>query len=184
MTEYIDAAFGGLSDGGPTKTRLVAFPEFSFGAVYNTRTTTEEVKKYQCITIPGPETDALAAKARQYNTYIVACNNENDPAVPDYFFNTASPIQPEDGRRNTLLVHIDPPGSGTVSVLPNKSSYNCGEQVTLTAHGTYGANFDEWSGGLTGGANPVQIQMFGPRQITANFTPLDLIFVPQVLNMP
>ena len=92
MCSYIDACFAGPL---ALPVRLVCFPEFSIGGMYNTRTTTEQVKKYQAITIPGPETDRLAAKAKEYNVYIAAVNHENDPLRPDFFFNTAFIISPK-----------------------------------------------------------------------------------------
>jgi len=93
MCAYIDACFNvGVR---PRPVRLVCFPEFGIGGMYAPGTTTEEIKQYQAITIPGPETDMLAAKARQYNTYIAAVNHENHPDRPDYFFNTAFIISPK-----------------------------------------------------------------------------------------
>jgi predicted amidohydrolase len=88
MCRYIDLA-------AERGARLVAFPEFSFGGVYGPHATVAEIKKYQCISIPGLQTDVLAEKAIRYNLYIVACNNENDPVVSDYFFNTAFIINPK-----------------------------------------------------------------------------------------
>lgn len=93
MCDYIDACFVVGAHGMPVK--LICFPEFSIGGLFTPRTTTEEVKKYEAITMPGPETDQLAAKARQHKCYIAACNHENDPAIPDFFFNTAFIINPE-----------------------------------------------------------------------------------------
>jgi predicted amidohydrolase len=93
MCAYIDACFS--MSPRPKPVRLVCFPEFSIGGMYGRNTTTEEVKKYEAITIPGPETEVLAEKARQYNTYIAAVNHENDPVIPDYFFNTAFIINPK-----------------------------------------------------------------------------------------
>jgi len=93
MCDYIDAAF--VQAMPTTPTRLICFPEFSIGGVYEITTTIEEVKNLQAITIPGPETEILAEKAKQHNCYIVACNPENDPAVPNYFFNTAFIINPK-----------------------------------------------------------------------------------------
>jgi len=93
MSDYIDACFYvGANQGG---IKLICFPEFSIGGLYNPRTTTEEVKKHEAITIPGPETELLAAKAREHRVYIAACNHENDPQLPDFFFNTAFIINPE-----------------------------------------------------------------------------------------
>jgi len=91
MCDYIDAIF--FHQASPVK--LVCFPEFGIGGMYARTTTVEEVKKYEAITIPGPETDILAAKARQYGIYIAACNHENDPLLPDNFVNTAFIINPK-----------------------------------------------------------------------------------------
>jgi len=94
MGDSIDACFSGpIARIVPVK--LICFPEFSIGGCYDATTTTKEVKKYQAITIPGPETDILAEKAKQHKTYIAAVNHENDPAIPDFFFNTAFIINPE-----------------------------------------------------------------------------------------
>jgi len=46
------------------------------------------------VTVPGPETDELAEKAKQYNTYVSASIHERDPEYPDYFFNTAFIMNP------------------------------------------------------------------------------------------
>jgi len=75
--------------------RLVCFPEFSIGGLFTPRTTTAEVMKWQAITMPGPETDILAERAKKWNVYIAACNHELDPAMPDFFFNTAFIINPK-----------------------------------------------------------------------------------------
>lgn len=93
MCAYIDACF--TMSPRPKPVRLVCFPEFSIGGMYGRNTTTGEVKKYQAITIPGPETEVLAEKARKYNTYIAAVNHENDPLIPDFFFNTGFIINPK-----------------------------------------------------------------------------------------
>jgi len=88
----------------------------------------------------------------------------------DYFFNTASPIVPEDGDRNTLTVGVNPVGSGTVYTDPVKSTYSCGEVVTLTATTELGWSFAGWSGDLFGMTNPVTVTMTGSKVITATFT--------------
>jgi len=92
MCAYIDACF--TVGARPKPVKLVCFPEFGIGGMYSPTTTTEEVKKYQAITIPGPETDVLAAKAKQHHIYIAAVNHENDPSIPDFFFNTGFIINP------------------------------------------------------------------------------------------
>jgi uncharacterized repeat protein (TIGR02543 family) len=86
----------------------------------------------------------------------------------DYFFNTASPIVPEDGDRNTLAVNWV--GSGSVITEPAKSTYSCGEVVTLTATADLDWSFAGWSGDLFGMTNPLTVTMTGSKVITATFT--------------
>jgi len=93
MCDYIDACF--YVGANPGAVKVICFPEFSIGGLYNPRTTTEEVKNYQAITIPGPETEVLAEKAKEHKVYIAACNHENDPQIPDFYFNTAFIINPK-----------------------------------------------------------------------------------------
>lgn len=93
MCDYTDACFDvGAHSGG---VKLVCFYEFAFGGSYDLRTTNAEIKKYLATTIPGPETEVLAKKAKEHQTYIAACNLENDPEWPETFFNTAFIINPE-----------------------------------------------------------------------------------------
>jgi predicted amidohydrolase len=49
------------------------------------------------IDIPGPETDALGALARQWNAYVIAQAKARHPEFPGRFFNVGSVIEPEDG---------------------------------------------------------------------------------------
>lgn len=93
MCDYIDFCFAFGTNQPPVK--LVCFSEFSLGGVYSATTTNEQVKKWQAITMPGPETDILAEKAKKYDCYIAAVNHENDPDWPDTFFNTAFIINPK-----------------------------------------------------------------------------------------
>jgi regulation of enolase protein 1 (concanavalin A-like superfamily) len=85
----------------------------------------------------------------------------------DYFFNTASPIDPEDGERAILTV--DTVGDGTVSKDPDKTSYGC-EDVDLTANPSACWLFDSWSGDLSGSDNPDTISIDGSKTVTATFT--------------
>ena len=57
--------------------------------------TKDEAKRLLAISVPGEETDMLAAKAKQYGTYIAAQALENDPDWPDLFFNTGFIINPQ-----------------------------------------------------------------------------------------
>lgn len=98
-----------------------------------------------------------------------------DPAIPahtasfDYFFNTASPIDPEDGdTQNTLTV--DWVGMGVVDVDPSQTAYDCGDEVTLTATADTHWHFDSWSGDLVGSTNPATLTITGDNVVTATFT--------------
>jgi predicted amidohydrolase len=93
MCDYIDHVFQAAVL--PTQVRLFCFPEFGIGGHYSFQDTTADVKRQEAISIPGVETEALAARAKKYNCYIAAVNNENDPAYPDNFFNTAFIINPK-----------------------------------------------------------------------------------------
>lgn len=87
----------------------------------------------------------------------------------DYFMETSVLIVPEDGERNEITHTILPPGGGSVAIEPDIASYTCGESVTLTANPQPGWFFSGWSGDLTGSLNPVDLQMFGGREIAASF---------------
>lgn len=88
----------------------------------------------------------------------------------DYFFNTASPIDPEDGGTvRTLDVNVV--GLGDVTVDPDKESYVCGEEVTLTAAAAPGWSFIGWSGALSGSEQTKTLVMNKPETVTATFAP-------------
>jgi len=72
----------------------------------------------------------------------------------------------------TLNVSVNPPGSGSVTKNPNKSSYNYNEVVQLTASPAAGYTFSSWSGDASGTANPLSVTMNSNKNITANFTPI------------
>src|SRR5690606_867905 len=65
-------------------------------------------------------------------------------AIVDYFFNSASPIVPEDGATGGFTVAVNKVGQGNVTLNPAKPSYACGEKVTLTAVPTNGWTFNGW----------------------------------------
>jgi hypothetical protein len=95
-------------------------------------------------------------------------------AQVDYFFNTNSPIVPEDGDRNILTLNVV--GNGTVDVSPDKrpGSYDCNELVTLTPTGAPGW-LVEWSGPdasdlIDNGDGTWSLAMDGDKEVTATFT--------------
>ena len=60
-------------------------------------------------------------------------------------------------------------GSGSITAVPNKTAYNPGEVVTLTATPATGWSFSNWSGGANGSGNPIQVTMTGNLNVQANF---------------
>lgn len=100
---------------------------------------------------------------------VYAGNSNSNPAhvaKVDYFFNTKSPINPEDPARK---LNITTSGSGSVLRSPDKENYACNELVTLTPVPAQGQKFDSWTGDLTGSANPAQITMNATKNVVANF---------------
>jgi len=59
--------------------------------------------------------------------------------------------------------------NGTVAKIPDQASYDYGTTVTLTATPGPGYHFVNWTGNVTGSANPVSVSMDGNKTITANF---------------
>lgn len=84
----------------------------------------------------------------------------------DYFFNSASPITPEDPIVNALPP-INIVGQGTIVRTPE-----CGNPIELTAVPAANWRFAGWSGDLTGTQNPVTVTANGTERITATFTPV------------
>lgn len=105
-------------------------------------------------------------------------------AIVDYFFNSLSPITPEDGQ--TIGVAVNVQGQGTVTRQPDQPSYVCGETVTLTANPAAGWNFSGWSGALTGTEPSQDITIVGPMSVTATFVPQNGLgfrtYLPSVLR--
>jgi predicted amidohydrolase len=94
-TELIDSAAATASGGARARgvpTKLIAFPEFFIhgGTVY----LPHEDQLKLALPIPGPETDVLAEKAVEHDTYIVGQANEVDPEWPDRFFNCSFILDP------------------------------------------------------------------------------------------
>ncbi|MBL8218562.1 MAG: hypothetical protein JNL62_05010 [Bryobacterales bacterium] len=75
-----------------------------------------------------------------------------------------------------LTTTVSPVGAGTVTANPSSGDgyYNAGASVQLTAAA---AQFLNWSGDLSGTANPQNVVMNGPRSVTANYTATNTITV-------
>jgi DNA-binding beta-propeller fold protein YncE len=70
----------------------------------------------------------------------------------------------------TLIVNINPPDTGLVSKIPDKTTYVYGDVVTLTATANAGYTLTNWSGDASGSTNPITLTMDGNKTVTANFT--------------
>jgi uncharacterized protein (TIGR03437 family) len=75
------------------------------------------------------------------------------------------------GTQYQLAASASPAAGGTVSASPASTDgyYNSGTQVQLTAKANAGYQFSNWSGDLTGNANPQPLAMSAPRSVTAAF---------------
>jgi hypothetical protein len=102
------------------------------------------------------------------NTADIAGTEPAHTAVIDYFFNTGSRINPEDGGTNTVTTSVV--GSGTVTMNPVQNEYACNAPVQLTATANPGWTFSGWSGALTGSTNPATLTVSGDHAVTATFT--------------
>jgi uncharacterized repeat protein (TIGR02543 family) len=69
-----------------------------------------------------------------------------------------------------LTVTASPLLGGSVTKSPDKSAYNAGEVVTLTATPASGYNFTSWSGGASGTSVTTTVTISANTLVTANFT--------------
>ena len=60
-------------------------------------------------------------------------------------------------------------GHGTITISPQKTSYNIGENVTITANPTDGNIFSSWSGYTTSSNKVIDITINSDIEITADF---------------
>ncbi len=88
MIGLVDAAFA--FGGGPDLLMFHEFPITGFGAGW----TRKDVLKV-AIEIPGVETEALSAKARQYGVYLVFGSYARDPAWPGHSLSITTIIGPD-----------------------------------------------------------------------------------------
>jgi regulation of enolase protein 1 (concanavalin A-like superfamily) len=94
-------------------------------------------------------------------------------AAVDYLFEASAPVDPEDGGTGTpaeYTLTTSASGPGSVTRSPDKPTYAPGEAVTLTAVPAAGATFTGWSGGVSGGQNPLVVTMDADKTVTASFT--------------
>ena len=88
----------------------------------------------------------------------------------DYFFNTAAPIDPEDGQNpGNFTITVNKIGQGNVTLTPAKATYACGETVTLTATPAANWRFSGWGGDLSGSAPSQQLTISRNHVVNATF---------------
>jgi predicted amidohydrolase len=95
INQFMDTAvMVGAWEGAPVK--LVVIPEMAIqGMVANTPGNRAKEAQF-AVEIPGPETEELAKKAREHNTYIAAeLYMVRDDDFPDRYFNVAFIISPQ-----------------------------------------------------------------------------------------
>jgi hypothetical protein len=70
-----------------------------------------------------------------------------------------------------VTMGVSPFGAGSISANPSSADgyFNSGSVVEFTATPNAGCQFANWSGDLTGTANPQTLSMSAPRSVTANF---------------
>jgi regulation of enolase protein 1 (concanavalin A-like superfamily) len=106
-------------------------------------------------------------------------------AVVDYFFETSSPIVPEDGLLcddgDQFAVTTTSTGDGTISRDPDQSSYACGAKLTLTAQPGPDDAFVGWNGEPTATMNPAVLAIDMDMTVTASFAPD--VFPPRISNI-
>jgi uncharacterized repeat protein (TIGR02543 family) len=71
--------------------------------------------------------------------------------------------------QNQYVLILNIAGQGTVSRIPDQTTYTFGQAVTLTASAANGWTFGGWSGDLTGSTNPVTITIDGDKTVAASF---------------
>jgi uncharacterized repeat protein (TIGR02543 family) len=69
----------------------------------------------------------------------------------------------------TLTTAANPVDGGTVTRAPDKSDYDHGEEVQITATANANYAFTGWSGDLSGTTNPSSLTMDGNKTVNANF---------------
>jgi uncharacterized protein (TIGR02145 family) len=70
---------------------------------------------------------------------------------------------------NDYTINISQIGSGQIILTPNKSSYNCGEVVNITANPEIGWDFQSWSGNINSDQNTLQVTVTDDINITGAF---------------
>lgn len=94
---------------------------------------------------------------------------------------TSSPTTSPGQQNYSLSVSINPPGSGTISVVPPGDSFAPGIKVTIIATALEGYKFDHWGGDASDTSSTVVISMDSSKEIDAYFESTEpIISAPRV----
>ncbi|MBN2010684.1 InlB B-repeat-containing protein [candidate division KSB1 bacterium] len=85
----------------------------------------------------------------------------------------------------TITLQIQPTGTGTIELTPDKTNFDYHENVDALAVANPGYSFDYWSGDLSGNENPQSLFMDANKTITAYFKEsTELVTVPNTPSGP
>ena len=90
--------------------------------------------------------------------------------IVDYFFDTAKPIDPQDGAIYSLSVSSE--DNGDVDVAPDRTWYDPDTLVHLSANPDPFWEFTGWTGSVVSSDNPLMVVMDAHVVIQANFAPV------------
>jgi hypothetical protein len=76
-------------------------------------------------------------------------------------------------KQNMYKITLLPNSLGKIAVIPKKSAYVHGDQVTFTATPNSGYLMGSWTGDLSGAQNPLVVTVTGNMTVGANFTTPD-----------
>jgi len=171
------SAFAGYTVGGTTQVRAnVPIPSFNPMWLRVNRTGNTWTQSYSSDGVMFTDVVTFSQPIDITSVGVFAGNaSAPEPeftAEVDYFFNTSTPIAPEDGPIVTATPHaltVGTTGMGTVTEDPSLALYYCSEVVTLTAIPDPGWMFVQWTGDVTGTTNPETVSLDADRNVTADF---------------
>jgi PKD repeat protein len=132
---------------------------------------------FTCVDVPDPNITSEGTNTRSftitapdapgiYNAYFRAYGGNNCHGGYDST-TLSSAVTVQSGPSYTLTANVS--GSGTVTKIPDQSTYTPGTVVTLQANPDGGQYFTGWSDDLSSTATPTNITMDGNKTVTANF---------------
>ena len=100
-------------------------------------------------------------------SYSLSCKKDGDndngtttgPGTSSAGSGQSSSIDPDTA---VIITNVIPAGSGSIMIIPTKTTYNPDENVSILANGT---DFNHWEGSLSGSANPVNYTIVAGQNI-------------------